>query len=674
MIVATKSVDSMVKGVVSSDKLTIAKVESISTSIQLDPEISSPKKELFIISNDDLKSPRLRIDFIESLKSKHPKAKILFIAKNRRVIPGLDLELFTAVLNSPSKPEVSEAIVELTKELESKGEYEISDEIGDVAPLDIAAIEVSTPSVTAESNNTAEPSVQSAEPTELELDNTPVQKKQVEHPEEPELVRRIRESESWAKLTSVTSEIQASKVVNEIINSNATFKQTEMYISSLNENIAAILANPEYDVSTRLNKVRALLHDKSIMRAKTNSHVEQMVETIVRSVIDKAKEEVETKTASLDEQLTSALVRSTSADAPNLRLSTIIEKRSKLLLDLSAMDLEIKNMASKLNETVNETLDRVIEDSSSTTNSPLLDNQMRHRYGTIVPENLIQVIDSLLSLGKDSSNEFGEMSDKVHSVLNKVYALLYYYQEEVDILGDTIRYLKANNIEDTIIGKSVLKKSMRMFIVNNDFNSTLLSYMCSKRRSRTNANVLHLDLTGFNSLFDQCNIKYYDLDSFMGSKPPLKDFLSIVATPSCDFKPDSDENCELLMTKLLEYSKHYSVINIVCTSEQKEFISSFKEEVLSVTYMVDCLPQNISIMRDCIKETKVNNTANKVVLVNCIGESSKMCEQLNVLDFLDFQLVTLPPIDNIRYCVNNAQDPSEVQSIVKDCEELFKVC
>ena len=82
MIIATKSVDALLKGVVPSDNLMISKIESIANDVLLDPEISRPYKELFIVSNVDFKNPRIASKAVEAISKKHSNAKIMYIDRS----------------------------------------------------------------------------------------------------------------------------------------------------------------------------------------------------------------------------------------------------------------------------------------------------------------------------------------------------------------------------------------------------------------------------------------------------------------------------------------------------------------------------------------------------------------------------------------------------------------
>lgn len=666
MIVATKTVDGLLKGVVARDSLMISNMESISKSIQLDPNISSPKKEMYVVSNDDVKNPKIRMEFEEAMKHKHPESLVMYINKNGRPIPGMDEQLFDAYIVKPNRDAVKEKFISLVEEAEAKAQFKVSDKIE--TPDTYVP---SAPNVQAATNNEV---AASAEPAVvLHYEEPKPEPVQESENDDTNLLNRIRQSENWAALNAVAQEVNASRVVQEIAEANATFRQSENYVTALSENITAILANPEYDTTTQLSKVRAILHDRAYTKAKTNSIVEQSVEQIILALVDKAKNEVESKTADMDEKILAAFRNKGSQEAPNVRLSTIIENRSKVLIELTALDFEIKGLASQCMTTVNDTVDNVISSSVSSTESPILDSQMKARFGDIVPENLLTVLDNLFQVGQQSSEEFGNMSEKVNSTIRKLYKLLAYYQEESEVLADTIKYLRANKVEDTVLANTIMKKTSRMFVSNGDFDSIALTYMVSKHNSRKNNNVLLLDLTG-SDVLDMFGINTTKYSDFMEQSKFEGKFLVVSATNDAGTSIKTDEDCQRLATRLLHYSKHYSMINIMCTAEQTNLISNFMADVLSITYMVDCYPTTIKRMARCIADSKIDNTANRIVLVNYISDSARLCKELGIMERLDMQLTTCSPIPNIRYCSLHNQDPYEVESVVQDASAVLRVC
>lgn len=672
MIVATSSTSSLLKGIINRDSLSISKIDKISKDIRIDPNTFSTKVEVFVVSSDDVKNSRLRNDFIDSLENKHPDSVVMFLNKSGRQMPNLNTDLFEAYLIKPKKEDVKNAFERIVRSIEEKNRFKVEDDITTPEEFNIEESSNFTTSLDEEDEDVVikvEESLEE-EPEELEI---PEQKEYKQEVKEISLLDRIKNSENWASLQLVASEVNASRILQEIAESNSNFRQTENYIQSLSENVVAILSNPENDLNTKLKKVRAVLCEKSYLKAKTNSIVEQSVEKIITSIVDKAKEEVNRITEEYDSKLNLAFKKRMSNEAPNVRLSTLIENRSKVLLELNALDLELKGIASNCINTINDTTTNIVEGSNYKMESPILDSQIKARFGEVIPDNLLDVLDALCKTGESASSDFAIMSDKVNSTIKKLYALLSLYKEETEILAETIKYLKANKVEDTVLANNILKKTNRLYVVDGERDSIALTYIISKHQSRTNNNVMLLDLTGSYvlDLFGINSIKY---SKFMESTEFDHKFLVVSNYDDKGLTIETEEDCQRLEQRLLHYAKHYSKINIMITPEQKKLLEYFRSEVISINYLVDCYPPVIKKFSTCIQENNVQNTATRVILVNYQSDSQKICSDLNILDRMDVQLVMSKPIETIRYCSLRGQDPYDVDSILEDCGGVLKEC
>lgn len=666
MIIATKSVDGLLRGIVAPENLKISKIDSIAEAITIDPSITQPVTQLYIVSNDDIKNIKVKKVLETAMASKHVDSRIIYVNKNGRNIPGITEDMFDAYLSKPTKSELEDKCSFFVKEYMAKGKFEAKDDLTtfeEYTPKDVIT-KVAPKEVVKEDKEIIDLHIEEQTPTIKVEDSS----------SDSDLLRRIRESEgNLANLLNVTNEVTASSIIKEVASVNATYRASENYITSISEVIQSVLCNPDYTTKDALSKVSALLHDKAAIKAKTNSIVEQSVEEIILAIVDKAKTYVENKTLELDNQLMFALKHNKTIEAPNISLANIIERRTRLLLELNTEDLEIKRLADICSSTVDELVNKVSDESVSATNSPIVDSQLKVKHGSIVPENLLNTLDNLFLLGKTSSEEFGKLSALVNSSLNKVYSILALYKEESEILGDTIRFLKANNVEDTVVANTILKKTNRLFINDGDFDSQALTYLISKNNSRKSSNVLLIDTSGSN-VFELLGIPTIRYSDFMEGEYMSSRLLVISTYNDPGMSVSTIEDCQRLSTRLLHYAKHYSSINVMCNTKQDVLINEFNKDVLSITYLIDCFPSSIKSMKECISKYTTKNTASRVVLVNYLADSSSICEELGVLDRLDMQLAMIPNIPELRYCALHRQDPSDVDSIVDTCKEMLMVC
>ena len=659
MVVATKSVDAILKGIVSPDKLMLARMDSIIKSIQLDPAISSPKKELFVISNEDIKSAKVRKDFLEALNTKHSDCVIMFINKRGVDIPGITPDLFNSYINKPKHEDVRDAFVSLVEEAEAKAKFSVDDDLGEIDKMPEGVVSVPT----TEEPEEVEEEVKEEEPIRIEEVEVPEEQPQVEPEHDLTLIERIRQAENWAALGAVSKEINASRVVQEIASTNATFKQSEAYVAALQESITAIMMDPDIDVKSKLDKVHAIMCDKSFISAKTSSIIEQNVEMIVRLLTEKASEEISEIASSMNEKVNMMLSRRTVVQSPNARLANIADQKAKLLIELSTIDFEIRRMLDTVVKTVNDTTDNVVESAMPTSGSALVDQQIQMKFGNLVPDTIIETLDKLFVTGKDASEEFGKLSDLVHSCIRKLYAALDLHAEEADILGNTIRYMKANKVEDTVIANSILKKATRMYITSGDFDSTAIVHLISSEAARKITNVLIVDLTKSDT-FNLYGIKTNKLSNMLDSVECIcDDKFSIISNFDDDSVGLNTDNLQRLSSKLLMYAKNYSRIHLIVSDDMKEVIEFFKSDVISMNFIVNCFPRDIARFKETIASSRVDNTAMRVILINYVSDSAKICEDLGIMEWLDVQLATIPIIPELHHCALNKQDPFFVSSV-----------
>lgn len=657
MIVATKSGDVYLKGVVKPDKLLISRPESIGTSIRVDPAVEQPSKEAYVLTSDDLRNPKVRKEFLSNLAQKHPDSRVVFISRTNKTTPDIDPNAFDAFLSKPTTDAVREVLKQFAEDASSKAKF--------------SARDMNAPIPEYKPAEPQEETTQEEEPVEepVEEVDVPVPVPVVEEPkstaeDDNYLLQRIRNAEHWAALNTVVSEVSAARIVQEVAAANAAFRQSEAYVTALSENITAIMANPSYSTQEKLTKVHSVLCDRAYVRSKTNSITEQAVENIIRAITEKATEFVSSYTDSIDESVIKAMACYEAREAPNSRLATIVENRAKVLLELNTMDLEIRGLYNICQKTLNDTVDNITSDSSPTTGSPILDSQVQNRAGVIVPEGLLDCLDLLFKGGSEMSEDFNKMSELVQSTIRKLYALLTKYQEENEVLSETIRYMQANNVEDTVVANTILKKTQRLFVYNDDYDSAAIAYMVARDESRKNDNVLLLDVSG-TDFFHSSGISAVSYSKFMDNEYLNNKFM-VVSTFGDDSVPTFTGDYILRMSsRLLTYSKHYSRVYIMASADQMELINAIKSEVLSISYFVDCLPKNIKKMAGVIAASSVPNTAERVVLVNYVGDSVRICTDLGIIDRYDVQMFNYPPIKELRVCLLNNTDPYDVDSIYK---------
>lgn len=117
MIVSTKNGSSVIKRVIGNDKSVVISIDHLIQELSIDPYASKPRRDCYIVSDDDLKSPRVRSQFEQQVAAKHPNIKIIFINKKQKNpmysgnVPGIDI-----MLTVPKPEDISNAIASLCEE------------------------------------------------------------------------------------------------------------------------------------------------------------------------------------------------------------------------------------------------------------------------------------------------------------------------------------------------------------------------------------------------------------------------------------------------------------------------------------------------------------------------------------------------------------------------------
>lgn len=664
MIIVTRECMSYLHNIgVNKEYISTQKIEKIVEWLPLDPTLSNPTRDIIIFSSDVIRPPRVRESVVKALMSQHPNIKTIFINKTGKDLPGFDANLVTIALNRPSKDDIKDAIKQVTSTLQAKPTVdttEIINSIDDYTPEEPQAEE----SIEAEVPETVQEMIEQELPlAEPEPEPEPV----VEEEQTLNLLSRIKSAESITSIMNITKELDASRIVTEITQANAAYRSSEAYVKNLNTTIEAICADPEYTPEEALKKIRGLLHDRSSIQTKANGILEESVEEIIINLVDKAKQFISQRVKEINDELIKASQYKQLSESPNIRFATVLEQRRDVLLDLQTLDLELQNITNKVTTTVQDVADKITSDANSSLGSPLLDAQIKIKYGTIAPDNLLDVLKSLFTAGENSQYELGSVSQIIQDTISKVYELLACYKEENEILAETIKFLKANNVEDGVIAESIKKKTLRVIITDGTFEPAALSYIFTNAKSRGVVNAMILDLTGRN-YYKTVGVETHTLQDLM-SEHLFSKFEVFETSTDGEL---TEESLQGIINRLMTYANQYAMINLVITKDQVDMFKSIFQDVLSITYLVDCFPTNIQDMKGVIAKSKTPNTGQRVVLYNYVTDSGKICEELGVMDDMGMGLATVEPLPELKTCALRAQDPYDVPSIVKSCEGMTK--
>ena len=194
---------------------------------------------------------------------------------------------------------------------------------------------------------------------------------------------------------------------------------------------------------------------------------------------------------------------------------------------------------------------------------------------------------------------------------------------------------------------------------------TIIPYLISKYKSRQNANVLLIDLTGCNKYADY-GIKYTDIDTYL-AEMNQQEFMLVAGTID-----NSVAAAQRIVTTLLHAADYYRVINVVLNVEQQELFQTIAQDVLSVNFITDTNAANVKKMRDVIEQCTVRNVGRRVIVNKCDIPVRAIVSKLGLDDQIDFQLCTIKHLPVVIDASLNGYDPYGVSSVDLEMEEVIK--
>ena len=116
MIVSTKSASALIRRTVGQGKNAIVSIDAMIDQFAVDPLVTKPRRDLFIVCDEDLINKRTSAKFQQAIVAKHPNVKILFINKKAKMMFENGLEGIDIMLKTPKPDEITNAIAKLAGE------------------------------------------------------------------------------------------------------------------------------------------------------------------------------------------------------------------------------------------------------------------------------------------------------------------------------------------------------------------------------------------------------------------------------------------------------------------------------------------------------------------------------------------------------------------------------
>lgn len=676
MIECTSAMDSVARHVFGKDNVVITNIKAMISKFALDPTVSKAKRDAFIVADIDI-TKRNKEEFLSAAAAKHPDVVIVFVARKGKtdikVGNGIDI-----VLEKPKLEQIGNAVFGILESISKKGTIESGNNkpsaIEEFTPipdfetakvLDAFGNEKGYDVVQEEAGEYVEEKEISL--PAIDLPDEVNEYRPVETRPESELLGRIKACDRVSDIAVITRELTAAEVVKDIVKSNADYTGIEERLSGIREKIKAIYLDPGItDNAERLDKVRSVLYDKNYYEAKTNTIVEQRVEEIINLVVVKTKECLDKRCAELDRAIANCNQQAARYD--HTRLAGILDERSNVLLELQVLRKEVESVFKDVVDFAHDAVSRIAETSATRTDSPLLDARLALTGDSIVTEHTVDVLAKILETADRASKEFKEASRGLVILTNKMLKVIDLDNELIAVLTQAVEFLQANNVEDSIIKETLIKKSMRVFVAWEGSGSTVVPYVLSALKSRQNCNVLYIDITGRSKLGNYGE-NAVDIQDWITDRNE-KDFC-IVAGRLLN-EPEQAQRFATALTKAADF---YRAINIVMDPAQNVILDTLLPDVLSINYIVSPAGLNIDFFREFIKITVCDNVAQRVIINKSIDSANKqIIERLGLIDNLNVHVVTIPYDPCIVECGLSGIKPYELSSVKETFREASKVC
>lgn len=666
MIICSKMAEVITRMALGKDKISVADLNSIQEQLLVDMSLTHPKKEAFVISENDIQKPKVRQQFLAAVAKKHPTVRVVVLAKAKTTLTagsGID-----KVLVAPKAPQVAEALNELLESIADKVPVIGSDEVVKPVPKFVPdelmeSLQQSVEEVISEQEQEAQEL-----PIHKEADVEPIPQ-YTEKQVEDSLMERIRNCQTVADINILAKEASATRIVKKLLEENNEYTAIEEKLKAYQQRIQAIMLDGSIpSLTEKLEKVRAISYDQAYYAAKGTTILEQRVEMIVNAITEKVREFVEEKNRSLDRII---LEYSTSNTAPVIdfpMLSGLLDKRANIILDLALLNKEVKDVFIKMDKLTADVTSEVIKANTSATGVPALDNVIELRGAHVTLGEGVEVINRVLSLAVQTAEQFEGYDNTVRVMNDKIVALLKTDDAIIEQQSQIIKYLSSRDVEDAVVANTFIKKALRIFVGDAGVGRTFLPYAISKLRAKTSANVLYMDLTGEDKLEDY-GIHGMELIDWMNMIK--EEQFCVVRNRTLDM--DEESMVQRLSNLLVKAADYYRVINVVVRPNQQLLIETLMQDAISINYITDMSSVNLTKTKKYIQETTTENIAQKVYLNKCSGCTENVVRKLGLEERLNVACVRFPYVPQIVDCALNGVDPVGVDCVEECLREVMKL-
>lgn len=665
MIIATSKADAMLKRSLGRGQVMTTTLDRMCEQFKLDPTTAKPARDAYVVTNEDISSTKAKTLFEQSLATKHPATKIIFINKSAKPIYQNGMMGIDAIMQKPKTTDIAQTIsVVIAADTVSAVVEPTIDTYAQPIPEYVAPVETAQPI----------PEMSMPEPTYVEQpeplvvpDVAPVEDIPVQEvmQQESSLVNRIKNSGTVADVSILAREISATALIKDLVESNSTYAGIEEKLKSLNDTIFAIMSDVKISsLDEKLSKIHAIMHDKAFFNAKGDTLIEQRLEEVIDAICTQTSALLQ---ARLDEIDTAIKRAQECKDMENnsARLAGLNELRANIIIELKTLEVEVENIYKSCDNIIISSATHIAESNDNITGNEMINAQLKARNSYVVSEGSFTAMVSALELSEQIPDLFKSMKVNIIAMTKLLHKLFDLDQEVIAAQQALINFLKSHNVEDSVVAQGVLKKALRVYVGAEGVGKTIIPYLISRYKSRQNANVLLLDLTGTNKYADY-GIQYTNIDTYL-AELNQKEFMLVAGTID-----NSVAAAQRIVTTLLHAADYYRVINVVLNPEQQELFQTIAEDVLSVNFITDTSNKNITAMRDIIEKCTIRNVGRRVIINKCDVPVRSIVTKLGLDDQIDFQLCTIKTLPTVIDAGINGYNPYGVSSVDLEMEEVIK--
>lgn len=674
MIIASNDCNALLKSIFKrgdANKVMIGRPNDIFEKLQIDPRSLPNTIDAFVVSSIDMNRRKIDAQFQAALERKHPDAKVIYVCKARREDGFFGNPNIDEYLVKPKADDVAEAIYRMAAKLSEKPTIQSSsEEAAQLSPrenkIDMKAILAEEEAATAEPEEKEKEDIVDIKPEDLSTATEPEPVQDTKPADkEPELVTRMKRAQSVADVANLMRETNAETLLKDLAKDNANYSILENKLHALREDIANVMVDGSINMEQRLSKVRTIMYNKKYFTTQTNTIIEQYVSEIIESLTSNTIGLLDERLHQIDESI--KLSARYGNGAQNFgRLTGINEERANIIMDLNTLKQEVQEIGVKAVDTLHDITSEVAAKNQELTGNNIIDNNIKAHGSFIVDGDVIETLRNILLCADSSTDLFKTAVQKITAMIEAYNKLVSLDKEQIAATNEMVKYLKAHNIDDTVIANTLLKKSLRVFTGIEGSGRSIVPYILSQRKSKENCNVLLIDLTG-TCKYEDYGIKSYDIADYKVNRYE-NDF--VVVTGTCT-SVESAQNLTAILTRAADF---YRVINIVLPTDNKDVFDVIAHDVRVINYLTTTKRRSMEAIKEFMDNTSYENVGQRVIVNDTSATLTELSQYFGLLDRIDIGIISIPHIKQIELCSLNGLDPTTIDAVNEAFAEVSKYC